>query len=121
MRFVLRNGLDVVLKLTLEERATFEAAQIEAEMHAAVRLPVSPYLSQLLAWRRDAAGNVLAVSLFAGRTAEQLLQEPASQGGWAGLPLPRRIEVCRQVLAGVLRSLQEMAPLVSPRGEQAGV
>lgn len=86
--------------------------QIAAEVRAAVCLPTNHWLTPLLAWRKDISGNVVAASLYAGPTVEQLLQRPAAQGGWLGLPVHELVEVCRMVLAGVLKALEVMSPMV---------
>jgi len=56
---------------------------------------------------------MMCVSLYAGRTVEALLQEPAARGGWADLNLQQRVEVAREVLAGGLHALSKLRPWVS--------
>lgn len=56
---------------------------------------------------------MMSVSLYAGRTVEALLQEPAAAGGWADLQLWQRVEVARDVLAGGVHALMRMRPWVS--------
>lgn len=101
------------LKLACCPVAAVSLWQVSNEVKAARSLPNCSCLGHQVAWKDAPDGSMMCVSLYAGRTVEALLQEPATKGGWSDLNLQQRLEVAREVLAGGLHALSKLRPWVS--------